>query len=259
MESVYNFNPAELLAFSLVLLRMIAFVVTMPIIGSVNVPTSAKILFALLMSFILFPQVGWNKLHVDVESLSIMTLAIKELFIGLTFGFLARMFFMAITMAGQIMSVSMGISSAQLFNPAMGDTSAAMDQFFVTLASLFFFAIQGHHVFIKGIFDTFQIVPLDQMTISFDAFASLGGYTQAITAIALKISAPILVSILFMNLAIAVVGRAVPQINILITSMPINVLAGFLVLFVSLPLLIWQMQDLLNFTAEELFTFIKTY
>ena len=259
MESVYNFSTTEILAFSLVLLRMIAFVVAMPVIGTVNVPTSTKILFALLMAFVLFPQVGWKKLSIDLESLEIINAGIKEVFVGLTFGFLARMFFMTVTMAGQIMSVSMGISSAQLFNPAMGETSSSMDQFFFALATLFFLAINGHHILITGIYDTFQIIPLDRIAINLRGFQDFGPLVQLMMSIAVKVSAPILVTVLFMNVAMALMGRAVPQINILVTSLPVNVLVGFFVLFATLPILVWQMSDLINITATELFRFIKSY
>ncbi|MCB0351286.1 MAG: flagellar biosynthetic protein FliR [Bdellovibrionales bacterium] len=259
MESVYNFNMTELLAFGLVLLRMTGFVVAAPIIGTVNVQVSAKVLLALCMTFIIFPQVGWQQLTADIESSAIITLAVKEMFIGFSFGFLARMFFQVVTMAGQIMSVSLGLSAAQLFNPSMGETSTALDQFYVILASLFFLSINGHHLLIDGIFETFQIVPITKISISLNGLQEFGVVTQKIMAIALKMSAPILVAILFMNVAIAVIGRAVPQINILITSLPINAMAGFFVMFVCLPLLIWQMTDLLNVTTAELFKLIKSY
>jgi flagellar biosynthesis protein FliR len=259
MESVYNFNMTQLLAFALVMLRMTGFIVAMPIIGTVNVPSNVKVLLALMLSFILFPQVGWQKLAIDLESLSIVTMAIKELFVGLSFGYLARMFFLCVTMAGQIMSVSLGLSAAQLFNPTMGEASTALDQFYVILASLFFLCINGHHILISGIFESYNILPISKSLLSFANFQEFGAVTHRLTAMALKLSAPILVAILFMNISIAVVGRAVPQINILITSLPINAMVGFFVMFIGLPLLLWQMTELINITTAELFSFIKAY
>jgi len=258
MENVYNFNMTELLAFALVLLRMLGFVVAMPVIGTANIPAQIKILFALTMSFVLFPQVGWQKLTTDIESIAIVTLAIKEVFVGLAFGFIARLFFMAVLMAGQIMSVTLGLSAAQLFNPGVGEVSTAFDQFYMVLATLFFFAILGHHSLISGIFQTFEIVPIQKTSISLLGSSSLAGMTSMVMALAVKMSAPIIIAILFMNVAVAVVGRAVPQINILITSLPINILAGFFVMFIALPLMVWQMSDLLSTTTEELMKYVKT-
>lgn len=259
MEAFFDFNMAQILAFALVLLRVIAFVVAMPVIGTENVPVSVKVLFAMTMTFVVFTQVSMHKPNVSLESLSIITLAVKEVFIGLSFGFVARLFFMAVGMAGHIMSLSMGISSAQLFNPAMGETSAALDNFYIYLASLFFFAINGHHLMISGFFEMFQFLPIDKMSLQLSGLQDFGVIVQKVMGLALKMSAPILVSILFMNVAVAVVGRAVPQINILITSLPVNVLSGFFVLFICLPMFVWQMSDLLNVTTGELFRLLKSY
>lgn len=259
MGSLYNFNTNELLAFALILLRLIGFFVSMPIIGSVTVPTSSKVLLSLTVSMIIFPQVGWAKLTSSLEHLDIITLAIKEMFIGLSFGFLARLFFMAVTMAGEVTSISMGVSSAQLFNPTMGVSSTALDQFYVTIASLFFFSINGHHVLISGIYKTFELVPITKTSLSLTGLQEFGAVTQNIMSIAVKMSAPILVTILFTNVAIAIVGRAVPQINILITSLPVNILVGFAVVIVGMPLLVLEMNSLLGISTAELFEFIKTF
>ena len=80
---------------------------------------------------------------------------------------------------------------------------------------------------------------------------------QEATAIAVKFSAPVFVTILFTNVAMGLIGRTVPQINILITSLPVNTLVGLGVVFVSLPLMIWQMEDLLQTTAEMVFGIMK--
>lgn len=259
MTSLYNFNMKELLAFALILLRIIGFFVSMPIIGSVNVPPSVKVLLSLSMTMVIFPHVGWAKLTSSIEHLDIITLAIKEMFVGLFFGFLARMFFMAITMAGEVTSISMGVSAAQLYNPTMGESSTALDQFYVTIASIFFLSINGHHILISGIYKSFELVPITKTALNLSGLQSFGVLVQTITEIALKMSAPILVTILFTNVAIAVIGRAVPQINILITSLPVNILVGFAVIFAGLPLFILEMHDLINISTAELFKFVKSF
>ncbi len=257
MPAIYNFSLTEVVAFALVLMRMAGFVIAMPIFGTPNVPVQVKVLLSLVMAFVLFPQIGWKSLSIDIDSVMIITLAVKEVFVGLVIGFLARLFFIAVSMAGQIMDVSLGLSTAQLFDPTMGESSSAFDQFFVILASIFFLAINGHHILIAGLFDSFTLVPLGKVGLSFTPFGGFGMIVEQIMSIAVKMSAPILISILFMNVAVAVIGRAVPQINILITSLPLNILAGFFILFLALPLLLWQMHGLVNVTADQLFRFVK--
>lgn len=250
---------AELLAFAMVLLRMSAFVVTMPIIGTATVPQHVKVLLALSMTFVIFPLIKWQNAPVDFESMAIVSIAIKEIAVGLFMGFVARLFFMTVSIAGQIMSVSIGISSAQLFNPAMAETSTAFDQIYVTLASMFFLSINGHHLLFSALVDSFRIVPLQNMGLHFMGLQDFGMVVQKVMGLAVKMSAPLMVAILFMNIAVAVIGRAVPQINILITSMPVNVLVGLMVTIVSMPLLIWQMHDVLEITSGQLFQILKSF
>lgn len=259
MANIYQFNESEFLAFFLVLMRISAFLVSWPVLGSEVVPASAKILFSLVVSIVIFPTVNWSNLDVNLGSFQTILMAGSEVFAGLCLGFLSRAFFFVLSMAGEIISVSMGLSSAQLFNPAMSDRASSLDQFFVGLGILFFLAINGHHLLLDALNQSFNVIALGAPHLSFNYFESLGHVLQELTVIGLKLSSPILVAIMFMNMAMAVVGRAVPQINVLVSSLPINILMGFLVIFISLPLIIWQMPELLHSTTERLFQLVKTF
>lgn len=259
MESVYQFKPEELLGFGLVLLRLSTFIFIMPVIGTAQMPNQIKILTALMLTFIVFPTVGWQKLNLSFDNFDIVTYGLKEMFVGVVFGFFTRLFFMVIMMAGHLMSISMGISSAQLFNPSLGETVSPFDQFYTILATLFFLAVNGHHMFLQGIVDTYSIIPLKDISIS---FAGLPGVADMVTnamATAVQIGAPIMISILMVNVGMALVGRAVPQINILITSLPVNTLSGMLVMIFTMPLLLGEMGTLLHSTTNEVFNLLKTF
>lgn len=259
MENLYHFTLNEIVAFGLVLLRMISFVVAWPVFGTSSVPTPVKVLLALSMTFILYPLVGFQHLPKNPNLEVLLTVALREMMIGLALGFLARMFFFAIGIAGQIISVSIGLSTAQLFNPALNDHAAALEQFHLLLATLFFLSIQGHHMLLSALVKSFEYAPLSTTWFSPEAFGSLGSLVQEVTVIGVKLSAPILIAVLFLNLAMAVIGRAVPQMNVLITSMPVNILLGVVVLFVTVPLLIGQMDDLVAHMVGRLFQVIKAF
>ena len=116
----------------------------------------------------------------NMNDVAIVNLVIKEAFVGLCFGMLARMFFQSLAMAGQIISVSMGISSVQLFNPMMEESSGAFDQFLIIFGTLFFLAVNGHHIFIGGLVHTYNIVPIEQIGISTTGFASFVPTCQSV-------------------------------------------------------------------------------
>jgi flagellar biosynthetic protein FliR len=261
VPQIYQFSEIEFLAFFLVFVRMTAFVVSWPVFGVSMVPSPLKILFGFILSLMIFPTLKWQNtnLSLSLDSMNIVVLFVKETFIGLSIGYLGRLFFYAISIAGEIVSASMGISSAQLFNPSLEGQSSATNQFLVGLATLFFLAINGHHLFLSALSQSFQILPLSQDLISVGHFQNFGEVAQEIMVVGLKMSSPVLVAILFMNLVMAVIGRAVPQINVLITSLPVNILVGFIVLIVALPLIIFQMNGLLEVTALRLFKFLRAY
>ena len=259
MESIYNFSPIEILGFALVLLRVSAFVVTMPVIGTPNVPNQVKILLALTLTIIIFPTIGWKQLNYDFETFAIIPHAIKEVFVGLTFGFLTRVFFMTIMMAGQIMSVSVGISAAQLYNPMLDEAMSPFDQFYSIVATLFFLAISGHHLLINGLVETYNMIAISKMSIDLTALGGVAGLATTATKMAVQISAPIMISILMINVAMALIGRAVPQINILMTSLPVTTLAGLLVMMITMPLLFSEFGDLLGMTTSQVFDLMRKF
>lgn len=259
MTNIYNFNQIEIITFIFVLIRMSAFVVSWPIFGSTLLPAPVKLLLALSLALLLFPVIDTSQMVASPTTSELMFLSIKEAFIGLSIGFLARMILFSVSIAGQIISVTMGLSGAQLFNPATGETSTPIDQFQIYLVSLLFLALNGHHLFLSALAASFEMVPLSLNLISVAGFASMGEFVQQIMIIGVKLSTPVLVAVTLMNMVMAIIGRAVPQINVLITSLSVNILVGFLVMIFSLPIVLGQTEVLLNFSAESLFRLLKTY
>lgn len=259
MAGVFAFNQHEVLAFFLVLMRMSAFVVTWPIFGTPLLPAPMKVLFAVALSIVVFPVLNWTGIEASLDSLQLIPLVIKEIFIGLCIGFLARMFLHAMSISGEIISVSMGLSSTQLFNPSTGENSTTINQFQVMLVSLLFLALNGHHYFLSALVSSFDLVPLATTGVSLAVFGTLGDVIHTIMVIGVKISAPIMISVMIMNVVMGIVGRAVPQINVLITALPLNILVGFMIMIVTLPVVFGQVEGLIDFSAQTVFRFLKGF
>jgi flagellar biosynthetic protein FliR len=174
-------------------------------------------------------------------------------------GFLGRFFFFTLNVAGEIITISMGISSAQLFNPAVGGQTTATTQFFVGLATLFFLAIQGHHLFLSALYQSFELVPIYKSEISLLTFKNFAEVVQDVSVMGLKMASPVMIAILIVNIVMALVGRAVPQINVLITSLPVNILVGFVVMIVAMPLFLYQMNSFLELSATKMFQILREF
>ena len=113
-------TEAQILLFALILLRMIAFIVSSAFFGANAVQVHVKVLLAITISMVLYPVVRIG--HVDYLTISneIISLAIREIIVGLALGFLTRLFFFVVTMVGDLVSMSVGLSAAQMYNAMMG-------------------------------------------------------------------------------------------------------------------------------------------
>ena len=204
------------------------------------------------------PVVPHESLTSEMLSLNIVWYVMKEAFVGLCLGFFTRLLFFAVSIAGQLISTSMGLSSGQMFNPALGNQSTTTEQFFTTLATLIFLAINGHHYFLTGLAQSFDVIQISSTGASFALFKDVGDVLQMVCIAGIKISAPVMVAIFFLNVAIGIIGRVVPQINVLVTSMPINIMAGFLIIFMMIPLYLTEVDSVLTQMTAVMYKVMKS-
>ncbi|MCK6598189.1 MAG: flagellar biosynthetic protein FliR [Bdellovibrionaceae bacterium] len=248
-------NESLIILFILILLRVSSFLVSSSIFSSIQVPVHVKILFSVCVSLLLFES---QKKYSFQGDGTLIFLVFKEVLIGLSLGMLTRFFFHAIAMGSELTSMSLGLNAASVFNPASGINSNLIEQFQGVLAVLVFFSIQGHHLLIAGISQSFDIIPLDLVHFKLGGVKDFIFWTKNLFEIAIKISAPVLCSIFLVNLSMGVLGRAVPQINVFVTSFQVTVVVGFLVLFVSMPLFLNEMLQVLDLTQTEFTKFMRS-
>jgi flagellar biosynthetic protein FliR len=250
-------SEVQMIVFGLILLRMIAFVISSAVLGSPNISASLKLLLSIVLCVLIYPTV--HVVPADLASVTdnLILLSARELMIGVTLGFLTRLFFFTIGMTGELVSISIGLGAAQIFNPLMGNNSNTIEQFYNTLATLIFFAINGHHLLISGIAQSYELIPLAQMKLSVGPYAEIATFAQDMMLMGIKMCAPILAAILVTNLAMGVLGKAVPQINVLVTSLPVTLMLGFVLMFLCIPLIVVEMNGVLDITHTKLMLVMK--
>ena len=131
MFNISELNETQILMFGLILLRMTAFIVSAAIFSAQSVPVSLKVLFSVVLTLTVFKSVATSEALVRLHDLenSLLVLSAREIAIGLCIGFVTRLFFFGLSMAGEIVSISLGLGQAQMFNPMMGSMGNAMEQF----------------------------------------------------------------------------------------------------------------------------------
>jgi len=252
-----QFPEGQIIGFALIFLRIIAFVIAWPIFGTNTVPIPIKVLLALVLTVVIFPTASFQNVELVKINDQLIMLAFREIVIGLFLGFMLKFFFFSISVAGELMGVSSGLASAQLFNPAMGTQSNVMEQAHLVIATLFLLAMNGHHLFIQGLAKSFELVPVTALGMRYEGFATLSLMVQEAFLIGVKMAAPMIVAIFVTNLTMGLLGRAVPQMNVMVTSFQVTILVSILVFIISMPLFVEEMDILARVMAEKFFNAMK--
>lgn len=260
LDQLYQFPEGQIVAFMLILIRMIAFIVSMPIIGTATVPVKIKVLFPMVLSFLIFPTIlptiQGAPGHLAINEM-VIAYAFREVLVGLFLGFFTRMFFFAVSISGELIGLSSGLASAQIFNPALGTQTNVFEQFQTLLATLIFLALNGHHVFIDGLVRSYTALPVGQLTFNTAAIGNLADMVSYVLLLGLQIAAPVILSVFLANLSMGIIGKAVPQMNVLVTSMQTTVLVTMVVLLIIAPVTLGTMSGILDKMAGEFFTILK--
>lgn len=250
-------TEGQILLFALIFMRMIAFIVSSAVFGSTTVSTQIKILLSVALSVLIYPILKVPQSELVLIADNTVAFTVREILIGVTLGLLTRLFFFVVSMAGDLIAMSMGLSSAQMFNPMLGSHGNSMEQFHATIGTLVFLALNGHHLLLSGIFQSYELMPMIHHNLNLGVFAEISVIIQKLFIITIKMSAPILISILLTNISMGILGRAVPQMNVLVTGMPLTIIIGFIVMFVSMPLYVMEMTQVIDLTSVELFKVMK--
>lgn len=242
-------NESYVIVYVLILIRVTSYLLSSSIFNSSQIPAPLKIIFSLIISLVAFE--AYKNTSVPLDSL-IIILAAKEVFLGVCLGMLTRFFFYALNMASELTSQALGLGSASVYNPLSGINSSLIEQFQGMLAILIFFAVQGHHLVVSAVFQSFELVSISQMTLNFNGLGEFARWCQMLFEISLKVAAPVVSSLFLVNLGMGILGRAVPQINVFVTSFQVTIVVGFLILFVSMPLYVNEVVHILDLTQSQM-------
>ncbi len=239
--------------FLLIFCRITAFFVVAPVFSTRSVPAQFKIGLAFFASVLTFLTVGTSD-AVEWDGEYILAV-IREVLVGLLLGFTAYFIFTVVQMAGAFIDLQMGFGIANVIDPMTGTQSPILGNFKYIIAMLLFLSMNGHHYLLIGIMDSYKWVPLSN-----ELFARMyeGSVSEFLVktfarmfALALQMSAPLVVAMFLVDVALGILARTVPQLNIFVVGIPIKILAGFMVLVLIVPGFYYLFQDLFKTMLES--------
>jgi flagellar biosynthetic protein FliR len=230
-----------------------------PVFSSRNIPGLVKIGLSGTIALIVVPTIPAIDLPESI--IEYVLLMITELLIGLTIALLVQLIFAAIQLAGQLIDMQMGFFIVNVVDPEHGTQVPLIGNFKFLLALVVFLSLDGHHLLIKAIVNSFIFLPVGVNVVSPELGAFLIDAFKGMFITALQISAPTVGVLFIVSFALGIIARIVPQMNVFMVGMPVTIGIGFLMIFISLPLYIYILASLFArnyFRIDQFFDFFAT-
>ncbi len=246
-----SFYAEKFVVFLLVFIRTLSMFATAPLYGNKAIPSQVKVWAAAGVAFALFPMVAANTGSISLDLGAIILMAIEEVIVGSAIGFTMGIIFMGVDYAGEILGIEMGLSISSLIDQQSGVNVAVIGQFEAIVAVFIFIILNGHLFLLQALQMSYTAVPVSGMKLTgsaVDLFVSLSGM---VFVTAIKIGAPVIVSLFLTDVVLGIMARMVPQVNVFFVGMPITVGVGVVILIASLPFFVLVFSRLIGVFEEQ--------
>jgi flagellar biosynthetic protein FliR len=227
------------------LARILAMISVVPLFGNNAVPVRVKIGLGILLAITIAPDVPVQP-GTDPASMPGFMILIQQILIGLAMGFSMRIVFAAVELAGEIIGMTMGLSFASFFDPMTRGRTSVVSQFLTWLTLMLFVSTNLHLVLLVALTDSFTLVPIVDAQMQTQMFREIVIWGGRIFSAGVQLSMPIVASLLVANMALGILTRAAPQLNLFGIGFPITLGVGFIMLTVSLPYLTTPIVNLIH-------------
>lgn len=247
-----NFTSAEITAwigaFLWPFFRIAAMFTSAAVFGMRALPMRLRLMLALAVALVLAPLAGPMP-AVELMSADGFIITGQQIVIGIAMGFVLRMVFAALELAGETIGSLMGLGFASLIDPQNGVQVPVVSQFYVLLATLMFLALNGHLLWIEAVAESFRVIPVGLNGIAAEGAWALAGFASQMFGWGVRMALPVVAALLVVNLAFGVLARTSPQLNVFSVGFPAALLIGLALVLMTLPAVLLKVGPL---TAEGL-------
>jgi flagellar biosynthetic protein FliR len=215
------------------MMRVAPILFLMPLLSSATLPTLLKISFTLAVSLVLLPVVKIDARHFPSDPYQFGTFMAAELMIGFILGLSVKLIFAGVQLAGEFVGYQMGLAMANILDPESGMDTTLIAQFYYLVSLLIFLSIDGHHWFIRALFQSFSALSPGEIYLKPGLYQHLIHLSGKMFVIAIKLGAPIMAVMILTQIGLGMIAKLVPQVNVLIASFPLTICLGLVFLGLS--------------------------
>ncbi|MCF7965437.1 MAG: flagellar biosynthetic protein FliR [Methylobacter tundripaludum] len=248
-----NFTEEQILgqtaSFIWPLMRISAMFVSVPLFSIQSVPARVRLVLSVAITLVVIPLLPPLP-TVEMFSYTGLMMAIAQVMIGLTSGFILQLAFAAVVFAGQGIALSMGLGFSMMVDPQSGQQVPVVAQLYTVTATLIFISLNGHLVLIQMLLDSFKTLPISVEGINATGIWSIIVWSSQMFSGGLLLSMPIVASLLLVNVIFGVAARAAPQLQIFSVGFPVTLMLGLLLVWKTLPDVLDQFSGMLTDAYE---------
>lgn len=241
---IFAFNAADLLGFLLTLVRVSLVVFLLPFFGGEFIPPLIKAAFCLALSMAVWPRLSFPGALMPAHPAGMVVLLLGELVLGLLLALSVQFIFAGIQTGGEIMGFQMGFTMMTLADPSSGAQVSITSTVLHMVAMILFLTLDGHLHLLRALADSFHLVPPGGIRVSGPLAGDMLALSGGMFSLAVKIAAPVIAALLMVELALAFMGRAAPQMNLLTLGFPAKIGVGFFFLGILFSTLSQHLEDI---------------
>ena len=243
---IFGFNPGDMLSFLLTLFRISIVLFLLPFFGGNSIPKTVKAALVLVLTAALWPQLSFPGAEFPGTGIGLTLMIIGEIILGLILGLLVLFLFGAVQFGGQIIGFQMGFSMVNVVDPITGTSNAVTAHFLYMCTMLTFLILNGHLALLNAVALSFEYIPPGGLLISPNLATHIFEFSNLMFVLAIKIAAPVMAALFLVDLALALISRAAPQMHVLVLGFPIKITVGFFFLGSLFTLMSIYVQDFLQ-------------
>ncbi len=249
-----NYNLETILFTSF---RIMGVFLIAPLFNQQGAPNHFKIMLSFTLALVLSPIVAQQGFVIPEHLIEVITLAVKEMMVGLMIGFVFYSLFIGVQMAGAFTGFQMGFMIVNVIDPASEQQISILAQFKFIMASLIFFLLDGHHMILQALVASYKLVPVGEAVFRYQIHTELARLIIGIFVIAIKLAAPVMATLVLTDVGLGVISRTVPQMNIFIVGFPLKIGLGLFFMGAALPIFGYVFRKSLVMINEETYKVIS--
>ena len=252
MFDFVNYSADKLQDLVLIVSRASGLFILAPIFSDRNLPARIRVMLVLVLSLSLMPIASPGNFPAVTSLWALAALAFHELLVGVMIGVMFIIIFWAAQSAGAMVGYQIGFAMVTMMDPSTQSRVSIIGQFWYMVALVFFLAINGHHLIINSLVDSYKAIPIGAVQVNVGLGEMLIKYTASVFVLALKIASPVMVTLFLVDVALGTVAKLMPTMNVFFVGFPVKIAAGLIIMAMSLPVLTYVMEKAVHHIDDEM-------